>query len=793
MNALEILSKVIEISNAPVDVDHKLKRLTDMLAHHFSLPFCALFLWDPQQGRICLRSINKSHPALPPALSFALNEGPLGVCASQKAPFIVEDLSQLSLLEPSLPTLPMEFRFLASFPVFDDIFLFGVLALLGMEPRQLSSEEKDIFSVICRQLAGTLRSIQVSLQAKKQIAELSTLHAIGVTISSTLDLGELLQRITLTSAKILQADGSILHFLDDEGGVLKPVSTYGIGEEGALLTPLALGEELVGTVALTGDPVVLPKTQTSHYSFEGLPPGLSSLVCVPLISPSRTIGTLTLFSLHPEGREGKTFDEDDKNLLFTMASQVGVAIENAIIMHRVESLARDKERSVRELSLLYDVSRSMLTATHLDQLLRIILLSITLGNPRGFDRAALFLVDEKENALRGMMGVGATDREQAESWRERLESQSPFSPDWVIPQEMAETPYDNRVRQVRIPLEEKHSVLIKTLREQRFFNIEDALTDPEVNPEILRWFGSKAFASVPLIAKGKSIGLIAVDNPITGRPITKEEIGFLILLGNQAALAIENSRLYGNLQELNTQLINTQNRLIQSEKLVALGEVVASIAHEIKNPLVSIGGFARRLERNLRENSPEKKYMRIVLKEVNRLENVLNQTLAFSKDLPMPSGPQNVNRIIEDSLSVLNGEFQERNIHVAKELAPHLPELVSDPQQMKQIFLNLFVNAIQAMGSNGRLSVKTSLSKEKGTPILQIEVGDTGGGIAQENLENIFNPFFTTKHDGTGLGLAITHKIITRYGGEIDVINRPGAGVTFVIRFPLPKNRDEAA
>ncbi len=116
--------------------------------------------------------------------------------------------------------------------------------------------------------------------------------------------------------------------------------------------------------------------------------------------------------------------------------------------------------------------------------------------------------------------MGPKDPEQADRWRKALESHSPFSPDWVIPEEMAETPYDTRVRQARISLGEKHSLLIQTVKEQRSFNVEDALTDPEVNPEILGWFESKAFASVPLIAKGKSIGLIAVDNQFTERPIT---------------------------------------------------------------------------------------------------------------------------------------------------------------------------------------------------------------------------------------------------------------------------------
>jgi two-component system sensor histidine kinase HydH len=786
MNSFEILSRVIEISNAPVDIDRRLKNLVDLLARRVPLPLCVLFLWDPRQGRLFLSTSSKKHPALPAGLSFALDEGPVGTCASRKAPMILSDTSQLALIDPAVPKPLLKFSFVACFPVCDDIFLYGTLTLLGEEPRMFSAEEKELFLVICRQLAGTLRGSQIALEGKRRIAELSTLHSIGMAISSRLNLRELLPRVTLTSAKILQADGSLLHFLDEDTATLKVVSTFGVEEGEGSIPPLPLGEDIAGTVALTGEPILLRDPNTSPFSFQRLPKGISSLVCVPLLSQSKTIGTLTLFSRQQVGPQEKIFDEEDKNLLFTMASQVATAIENAIILQREEILSQEKERTVRELFLLYEISRLMLTTGKLDQLLRIILLSITLRTRMGFDRAAFFLVDEKEGVLQGMMGVGPRDLDQAGRWRKSMESHSPFSPGWAIPAEMEQNPYDDRVRQIRIPLEEKRSLLIKTVVDQRSFNVEDALNDPEVNPEVLRRFESKAFASIPLIAKGKSIGLIAVDNHLTDRPITAADIGFLNLLANQAALAIENSRLYSNLQESNAQLFNAQNRLIQSEKLAALGEVVASIAHEIKNPLVSIGGFARRLERNLQEKSAEKKYMRIVLKEVNRLENVLNQTLAYSKEIPLPTTAQDINQIIEDSLSLLQEEMQERNISILKDLDPHLPPLASDPQQMKQIFLNLFVNAIQAMGSSGRLSVKTLREKEGEKEFLRIEVEDSGGGIPQKSLENIFNPFFTTKHNGTGLGLAITHKIITRYGGEIEVINHPGVGALFVVRFSLP-------
>jgi two-component system sensor histidine kinase HydH len=785
MNTLQILSRIIDLSNASVDIDRRLMNLAETLATIFSAPFCGIYLWDPQKACLTLKFCNKDQAGFSLGSSFSVEESPLGTCALQRIPVILNDASEVFLSAPRMGGNSTSFKFLAAFPIADDISLYGVLAFLAEQPRQISEEEASLMPVICRQLAGSIRSAQFSLQAKKRIAELSTLHTIGMAISSTSELGELLNRITLSSTKILQADGCILRLLDEEAGVLKVVSSFGLEPGAAPLNPVPLGEDVAGMVALTGEPILIRDAQASSFSLEKFFQIISSALCVPLIYKSKTIGTLALFSYPHEGYPAKIFDEEDRNLLCTMAAQIAMAIENAIILQRAELLAKDKESAVQELSLLYEISRSMLTTIKLDQLLRIILISVTVGSRRAFDRAALFLIDEKENLLRGMLGIGPKDREEADQWRQKVGERGIFSPDWVLPKEIEKTPYDMRVQEARISLDEKRSILIRTLREKRPFNIKDAAANSEVNPEILRWFGSRAFATIPLIAKDNAIGLLGVDNLFTGRPITESDIGFLTLLANQAAMAIENSRLYSNLKEMNTQLLQTQNRLIQSEKLAALGEVVASITHEIKNPLVSIGGFARRLDRNLKENSPEKKYMRILIKEVKRLENILNETLAFSKEASTPSDRHDLNRIIEDTLFILDGEFAERNISVKKELAANLLPLFSDPQQIKQVFLNLFVNAIQAMGQDGNLAVKTSLQRRGEKDVIQVEVTDSGGGIRLEIMDNIFNPFFTTKQEGTGLGLAIAHKIITQHQGEIEVINHPGVGATFLIRFPL--------
>jgi len=782
MNSTEILAKIIDLTTAPVEMERRLANLVETTAQIFDVSFCGIFFWDAQRGRLHLRFANTEHPLLLSQAGLSLAEIPFRDSVEKKIPFVAgEDFSSPRGKGGPFSVL----SFLAAFPVADEISLYGVLALGGGSPRPLSPEEKFLLPIICRQIAGTVRSGQFSLQAKRRIAELSTLYSIGMAITSTLELDELLNRITLTSAKILQADGSILRLLDEERRLLKAVSSFGLEESAEVLKPVSLGERVAGTVALTGRPLLIPEVKKSLYPLERFPQKVLSFLCVPLVAQSRTIGTLALFSFQKEGQPEKIFDAEDENLVFTMGSQIAMAIEHAIVLRRTELLAREKENMVEELSLLYHVSRSMLTTVKLDQLLRIILTAVTLKTHRGFDRATLLLVDEKENVIEAKMSIGPRTEAEAEAWRQEFKKFPLFSAEEVFKPQAETAPFELQPGTIRISLEERRSILVKTIREKRGFNIGDAANDPEVNPDILKRFGSKAFAAVPLIVKDKAIGVLAVDNRFTGKPVTDPDMGFLTLLANQAALAIENSRLYLNLQEVNSQLLQAQNRLIQSEKLASLGEVVASISHEIKNPLVSIGGFVRRLDRKFPEDSSEKKYMSIVLKEVQRLERILDETLSFSKEAAAPLEFHDLNRLLEETLLTMDNEFRERQILVLKDLSPELPSLFCEPQQIKQVFINLFFNAIQAMGQNGRLTVKTSREQEGEKNFLQVEVTDTGGGIQADILDNIFNPFFTTKFEGTGLGLSIAHKIILKHKGMIHVINDPGVGATFLIKLPV--------
>jgi PAS domain S-box-containing protein len=227
-----------------------------------------------------------------------------------------------------------------------------------------------------------------------------------------------------------------------------------------------------------------------------------------------------------------------------------------------------------------------------------------------------------------------------------------------------------------------------------------------------------------------------------------------------------------------TELKNLRERVIKTERMAALGEVAARVAHEIRNPLVSLGGFARRLEKKL--NGSTKEYADIIAKEVGRLEDILNEILSFVKEARIQKEQVEAQKLMEDVISLTCSEIDDKGISLVREFGDPI-ELYVDPNRMKDALLNIIKNAIQATGDHGTISVKI-YGKNK-TCIL--EVRDTGTGISEEDLPFIFDPFYTTKKAGTGLGLTITHRIVEEHDGGIEVESKAGEGSTFRVVIPI--------
>ncbi len=227
-----------------------------------------------------------------------------------------------------------------------------------------------------------------------------------------------------------------------------------------------------------------------------------------------------------------------------------------------------------------------------------------------------------------------------------------------------------------------------------------------------------------------------------------------------------------------SELKKLREKLAMSQRMAALGEVAAKVAHEIRNPLVSIGGFSRRLEKKLEGNLKE--YASIITREVTRLEEILRDILSFVKEVRVKKEEVDATSILDEVISLFNNEIKRKGIVVERDFKDPLALFV-DPNRIKEALINIVSNAIQVLGENDKIILRTFRDGDSGI----IEITDTGPGIDEKDMPFIFDPFFTTKIEGTGLGLAITHRIIEEHNGKIDVYSRKGEGTTFRITLPL--------
>jgi two-component system sensor histidine kinase HydH len=252
------------------------------------------------------------------------------------------------------------------------------------------------------------------------------------------------------------------------------------------------------------------------------------------------------------------------------------------------------------------------------------------------------------------------------------------------------------------------------------------------------------------------------------------------LLGIASILMIQNFR--STKVSLANEIEDLKQEVERRERLASIGSLAAGVAHEIRNPLSSIKGFATYFKERYKDIPEDQRIAGIMIGEVERLNRVVTQLLEFAR--PMNLGKESVplDEVLDHSLGLIEKQVAAKKITIKKEALDRALCLSVDPDKMGQVFLNIFLNAIDAMGEGGTLSV--SIRNSESLHNTQIRISDTGHGIAEKDVPHIFDPYYTTKQSGTGLGLAIVHKIIEAHNGEIGVESVPGKGTTLVITLP---------
>jgi len=295
----------------------------------------------------------------------------------------------------------------------------------------------------------------------------------------------------------------------------------------------------------------------------------------------------------------------------------------------------------------------------------------------------------------------------------------------------------------------------------------------------------EAEVSIPLIWKGQLIGMINLSHKFNRDVYFHEDIELLGTLANQTAIAIENAKLYEDLKK-------SKSYIQRADRLASLGTLTAGLAHEIRNPLVAIKTFTQLLPERFEDEEFRNHFLNIASSEVDRISSLINELLEFAR----PSDPklefEDINGILDGMILLVSTESKKKHIGVTKSFSNDLPPIKIDREQIKQVFLNILLNAVDATPEDGKIRVGTrSFVKPGGEPYIQVEFTDNGKGIPKEYLEEIFNPFFTTKDKGSGLGLSITNQIVQDHHGYIVVESELDKGTTFFVNLPIDQQNHE--
>ncbi len=468
---------------------------------------------------------------------------------------------------------------------------------------------------------------------------------------------------------------------------------------------------------------------------------------------------------------------------------------------KLELANQSLKQKIDELTVLLDISTQVQGTSSLDETLYVIISGLTAGFALGFNRAILFLVDDRKNELYGKLGVGPTSGEEAHAIWSSLANE-PKSLSRMITPEAIESMKNSKMtllaQTMRKTLHPNQGILSRTVIEKKSFLVTDAPHDKRVSPEVLELLQCPTFATVPLMAKDKAVGMIYVDNRFNQEPITEEDMNSLSRFAALAGLAIAESMAYEQIEHFNEQLEaevekaqaelrEIEREFAHQEKLVALGQMAAGVAHELRNPMTAVRGFAQRIFRRLPDEDANKRYAGIILEEMDRINILIRDVLEYArKDAPVYEKVL-LQEVVDEVLFIFKDTLASNPITLIKDYSD-LPAFYIDVNQIKQIVTNIVSNGIDVIKEGGDLKIKIYQDGENAC----LDIQDSGPGIWPEILKHIFNPFFTTKSSGTGLGLSIAHRLAELHGGDIRVKTQIGQGTCFTLVLPFKTTLEES-
>ena len=558
---------------------------------------------------------------------------------------------------------------------------------------------------------------------------LSLLYQVSKVIHSTLDSQEALHLIVSEAVRVMRASSGSLVLINPTTNFLEIHAAHNLSSTARKLK-LRVGEGITGWVAQTCKPalvgdVLLDKRYVSVRHV------VRSELAVPLEVQGEVRGVINV-----DSERTNAFSKDDLELLEELALLAAKVIHNTWLYEQLRL-------KVMLFESLSSVSRTINSTLNLDEALRAITKeACELMRAR---MCSLMLLDDSREwlDLRASFGAG-----------------------------------DAYIKKPLLSLGE--SLLGVVLRRKKALQVANVQSDARYqNVELARSENLVSLLSVPLIFCGQAIGTL---NVYTARPynFSNEEIKILSALAELSAIAIEKARLY-------ERIVDVEEQLRQNEKLSALGLLAAEVAHEIRNPLTVMKLLYHSLDLKFAANDPRAKDSQIIESKIEHLNKIVEQILDFARTTEPNLAPVSLNELVDELGLLVRHKLSNQSIKLVRDLAEDLPLVLGDAPQLEQAFLNLILNATEAMAGGGTLTVRSRVIcvGEKPTHVA-VEFKDTGGGMTPEQQKRAFKAVLaTTKAKGSGLGLAIVGRIIETHHGQIKILSRMGRGTTMRILLPV--------
>ena len=558
---------------------------------------------------------------------------------------------------------------------------------------------------------------------------LKALYKISDLINSTTNPATLLRRILAEAAREMKADSGSLAFVNTETQTLEIHTSVGMDTRRAGQLRLRVGQGVTGTVAATGKPVRLDDVHGSPMYVE-VESHVRSELAVPLRVEGEVIGVLNVNS-----STTGAFTEEDERLMMALGNQAAKVIHTARLYERVE-------RQTRRLEGLFAVGQALISPDPLPMVLN----RITQAVQEIMDVklcSIMLLSDMRELTLSAVSGGSAQYTQ-----RPALSVKDSLVGDVVTRRQPVQVFDVRRAKRYRARTMAREEHLVSLL-------------------------------SVPVFFTDSLIGILNIytDQP---RRFSDDDIRLLNAFASLCAIAIENAQRY-------ERMLKAEHGIRQADRLATLGILSAEIAHEIRNPVTIISMLLHSLREDRAILPDRERDMDIILDKLDRINRIVSQVLNISRKRPQPLEWVDVNQVIEELLLLVNHAFAEHQVVLQKDLDPTLPAILADRGHFDQIFLNLMMNAQEAMPNGGILHIRSMRMPERGSEPDRIRVifKDTGTGISSEVMSHLFTPFTSTRKEGVGLGLFVSQKLLKEYGGNITVKSAPDEGTSFRVEVPV--------